>query len=131
MQFSIELLPAPFGPMIARISCSRTSKLMSVSALTPPKRRLMLRTSRTTSPMRRARPARVGPRRRLAIARAAPAAASDAAAPSCRPPRHRERLRVDDLQVGRDLAGAAVLERHLGLDVLSSSPRVERVDERG
>ena len=33
-----RVLPAPFGPMMARISCSRTSKETSVSALTPPKR---------------------------------------------------------------------------------------------
>ena len=38
MTLSIELLPAPFGPMIARTSCSSTLKLMLVSALTPPNR---------------------------------------------------------------------------------------------
>src|SRR6185436_10446638 len=54
MTLSIELLPAPFGPMMARTSCSRTSKLMSVSAFTPPKRRLMFCTSRMTSPIWRA-----------------------------------------------------------------------------
>ena len=53
MQLSIELLPAPFGPMIARISCSLTSNVMSVSAFTPPKWRLMFLTSRMTSPMGR------------------------------------------------------------------------------
>ena len=52
MQLSMLLLPAPFGPMMARISCSRTLKLMSVSAFTPPKARLMFLTSRMTSPMR-------------------------------------------------------------------------------
>jgi hypothetical protein len=39
MQLSMELLPAPLGPMMARISCSRTLKEMSVSAFTPPKRK--------------------------------------------------------------------------------------------
>ena len=39
--FSIELLPAPLGPMMERISCSRTLKLISVRAFTPPKRREM------------------------------------------------------------------------------------------
>ena len=53
MQLSIELLPAPLGPMMARISCSRTSKLMSVSALTPPKLSEMFFTSRMTSPILR------------------------------------------------------------------------------
>jgi hypothetical protein len=51
MQFSIELLPAPLGPMMARISCSFTLKEMSVSAFTPPKRKLMFFTSRMTSPI--------------------------------------------------------------------------------
>ena len=50
MQLSIELLPAPFGPMMARISPSRTSKLMSVSAFTPPKASEMFDTSRITLP---------------------------------------------------------------------------------
>ena len=51
MQLSMELLPAPLGPMMARISCSRTSKEMSVSALTPPKLSEMFFTSRMTSPI--------------------------------------------------------------------------------
>src|SRR6516162_6697280 len=33
----IEVLPAPFGPMMARISPLRMSKETSLSALTPPK----------------------------------------------------------------------------------------------
>jgi len=37
MQLSIELLPAPLGPIIALISCSKTLKEMLVIALTPPK----------------------------------------------------------------------------------------------
>ena len=36
MTLSIELLPAPFGPMIARISPWRISKLMPLSATMPP-----------------------------------------------------------------------------------------------
>ncbi len=51
MQLSMELLPAPLGPMMERISCSRTSNEMSVSAFTPPKRRLMFLMSRMTSPI--------------------------------------------------------------------------------
>src|SRR6187399_102892 len=95
MQLSIELLPAPFGPMMARISCSRTSKVMSESALTPPKRRLMFCTSRTTSPERRVL---IGRSRRAAHRREGPG--------------------VDDLQRRRDLADAAVLELDRGLDEL-------------
>ena len=37
MTLSIEVLPAPFGPMMARISPFLTSKEMSVIAFTPPK----------------------------------------------------------------------------------------------
>jgi len=51
MQLSMELLPAPLGPMMARISCSFTLNEMSVSAFTPPNRRLMFLTSRMTSPI--------------------------------------------------------------------------------
>src|SRR5215218_7160952 len=36
MQLTIEVLPAPFGPMIENSSPSRIAKLTSVSALTPP-----------------------------------------------------------------------------------------------
>ena len=44
MQFSIDDLPAPLGPMMARISPLAMSKLMSVSAFTPPNDRLMFST---------------------------------------------------------------------------------------
>eukprot|EP01022_Parablepharisma_sp_SALTPOND_P036534 TRINITY_DN997_c0_g4_i1.p1 TRINITY_DN997_c0_g4~~TRINITY_DN997_c0_g4_i1.p1 ORF type:complete len:1552 (+),score=442.93 TRINITY_DN997_c0_g4_i1:2334-6989(+) len=53
MTLIIELLPAPLGPMMARISCSRTSKEISVRARTPPKDSEMFCRSRMTSPMRR------------------------------------------------------------------------------
>ena len=53
MQFSIDDLPAPLGPMMARISPLRMSKLMSVSAFTPPNDRLMLSTDKSTSPKER------------------------------------------------------------------------------
>src|ERR1700722_594986 len=36
MTFSRELLPAPFGPMIARISPVSTAKSTSATAVTPP-----------------------------------------------------------------------------------------------
>src|SRR6188508_3035723 len=106
MQLSIELFPAPFGPMMARISCSRTSKVMSESAFTPPKRRLMFCTSRTTSPERRA-----------VIGRS-----------RCAPDR-REGLGVDDLQRRRDLADATVLEADGGLDELLGLARIEGIDQ--
>jgi hypothetical protein len=46
-------LPAPFGPMIARISPSRMSKEMSLIASTPPKRSVMFFISITTPPILR------------------------------------------------------------------------------
>ena len=53
MTLSIEDLPAPFGPMMARISPSRMSKEMSVIAFTPPKRRVMFFISIRTGPILR------------------------------------------------------------------------------
>jgi hypothetical protein len=52
MTLSIDVLPAPFGPMMARISPLRTSKEMSVIAFTPPKRSETFFTSIKTSPGR-------------------------------------------------------------------------------
>ena len=57
MQFSIDDLPAPLGPMMARISPFMMSKLMSVSAFTPPNDRLIFSTASSGSLNRRARPA--------------------------------------------------------------------------
>jgi hypothetical protein len=54
MTFSIDDLPAPFGPMIAQSSRLRTSKLTSESAFTPPNASEMFSTESRTSPMARA-----------------------------------------------------------------------------
>src|SRR5215210_2175063 len=56
MQFSIEVLPAPFGPMMARISLLRISKDTSVSAFTPPKPSDTFSTASSTSPLGRGGP---------------------------------------------------------------------------
>src|SRR5215207_6025076 len=106
MQLSIELLPAPFGPMIARISCSRTLNVISERAFTPPKRRLMFWTSRATSPE---------PRAVIGRSRGAPDRG--------------EGLRLDDPQGCRDLADAAVLEPDCGLHELLGLARVEGLDQ--
>src|SRR6187455_2452080 len=45
MQLTIEVLPAPFGPMMENSSPSFTPKETSVSARTPPKRNDTSRTS--------------------------------------------------------------------------------------
>src|SRR5882672_4783096 len=49
MQLTIEVLPAPFGPIIENSSPSFTPKLTSVSARTPPKRSDTPRTSKACS----------------------------------------------------------------------------------
>src|ERR1700679_2846799 len=49
MQLTIEVLPAPLGPMIENSSPDLTPKLTSVSARTPPKRNDTPRTSNVWS----------------------------------------------------------------------------------
>src|SRR5579862_7655896 len=49
MQLTMEVLPAPLGPMMENSSPSRTPKLTSVSARTPPNRRDTPRASRISS----------------------------------------------------------------------------------
>src|SRR5580704_7726194 len=49
MQLTIEVLPAPLGPMIENSSPSRMVKLTSVSARTPPNRNDTPRTSNVVS----------------------------------------------------------------------------------
>src|SRR5579862_6362549 len=49
MQLTIEVLPAPLGPMIENSSPGLTAKLTSVSARTPPKRSETPRTSNVWS----------------------------------------------------------------------------------
>src|SRR5664279_1714954 len=98
MTLSIELLPAPFGPMIARISCSRTSKLTSEIARTPPNASEMCSSFKMTSPIARTPP--------------------DIESGRLSRRRCRESLRVLDPEVRRDDAAAAVLEFNLRLDVL-------------
>src|ERR1700686_4277673 len=112
MTLSSELLPAPLGPMIALISCSRTSSEMSLSALTPPKASDTPSRRRTESPI-----ARTAVMRRWRSSRRLGRAGG-------------ERLRLGDLQVSGNDAGAGVLELHLGLDVLHGPARIERVDQR-
>src|ERR1700730_774155 len=50
MTLSIDVLPAPFGPMMARISPLRMSKETSLSALTPPNASDTFSTDRIASP---------------------------------------------------------------------------------
>src|SRR6478672_9172035 len=50
MMLSIEVLPAPFGPIMARISPLRISNDTSLTAFTPPNDSETLSTARSTSP---------------------------------------------------------------------------------
>src|SRR5258708_32979705 len=118
MTLSIELLPAPLGPMIARTSCSRTSKDTSCSAFTPPNESETLSTERTTSPIFRDACSRCACGADIRIA----------AMRSCRLLRRRgfEGLCVGNPQIGGDLAGAAVFVAHLRFDVHRPAAVVER-----
>src|SRR5262245_35254901 len=117
MTLSIEDLPAPLGPMMARISPLRTSKLTSVNAFTPPNASEMLSTESRTSPSVRVAVI-VG--RRLKRT----ASASDSS-----PSRLHQHFRLADRHIGADDAGAAILELDRGLDELRWLPRIQRVDQ--
>src|SRR5690348_1705890 len=105
--------PAPFGPMMARISCSRTSKDTACSATTPPKESEMPSTSRIGPPT--VLPTAVSQGR----GSGGLAARGDAESPC-----------VHDRQVRRDRSRAAVLEAHLRFEEAVIRLRVERVDQR-
>src|SRR5579871_2880123 len=49
MQLTMEVLPAPLGPMMENSSPSRTAKLTSVNARTPPNRKDTPRAARISS----------------------------------------------------------------------------------
>src|ERR1700751_221094 len=114
MTFSIELLPAPLGPMIARISCSRTSKLMPDRAFTPPNESEIPWSRSTTSPMFRREI--MGERRCLR-----------SRLRGC----SREMLRGGNCQIRGDHSAAAILELHLGLNVLPVLAVVQGIDQHG
>src|SRR5258706_14976798 len=117
MTLSTEDLPAPFGPMMARISCWRTPNDTPGSATTPPK------ASETSSISRMAAPTFL------------PAFMSlrEAGPVSRRLPRRGDTVGpcLHDSQVGRDRTRAAVLEAHLRLDEAARLVRVEGIDQHG
>src|SRR5215469_7335637 len=115
MTFSIEVLPAPLGPMIARISCSRISRLIPVSARMPPKERVMSLAVRTASPM--------------CLLVVIPGCSARLAQRHAVVVRGRHPRRLADLEVGREAPLAAVLEGHLAVDVDDVAAAIERVDE--
>src|SRR5829696_6576348 len=119
MQFSIDVLPAPFGPMMARISPLRISNETSVNACTPPKPSDTLSTASRMSPF-----VMIGPSGALM----APSKASRSLLQHRRG--DRVGLHVADLHPRRDDALAAVLEGDLGADVGLLRAVVEGLDER-
>src|SRR5262249_44056113 len=144
MTLSIEVLPAPFGPMMARISPLRISKETPATALTPPKASDTFSTASSTLPatiscslgalMPRLRECDDAAR---AIGSLCPLShrereRTEGAARSCRllHRRHRHGLHVADFDGGRELALAAVLERHLGGNVGLARAVIERHDQR-
>src|SRR5262249_55814001 len=111
MTLSIEDFPAPFGPMIARTSCSRTSNDTPWSATTPPKASETSSTSRTGFPS--FLPSLISGAGSRRLARVVSVG-----------------LRVQDAQVGGHGADAAVLEAHLRFDEAARLAGIERADER-
>src|SRR5436309_11096758 len=119
MTLSSEVLPAPFGPMMARISPLRMSKETPLIALTPPKASDTFSTASSTSPATTSGPLgalmprflRARSRRLLHL-------------------RHRHGGNVANLDARGKHALAAVLERHLGRDIGLGRAAVERRDQR-
>src|SRR5438128_3490029 len=64
MQLRSVVLPAPFGPMMPRMSPSSTPKLTPASALTPPKRLLTSLTASKVTPAPTLSPHPALPRKR-------------------------------------------------------------------
>src|SRR5688572_26893978 len=103
--------------MMARTSCSRTSKDTSVSAFTPPKASDTPSTARTTSPIARSVAARSFRFMRPAL--------------SCSRLRgqRREGLGGVHAQLGAHEARAPVLEAHLRLDHAALDPGIQGVHD--
>src|SRR5262245_52167440 len=144
MTLSSEVLPAPFGPIMERISPLRISKETPATALTPPKASDTFSTASSTLPATMSCSLGALIQRLRACDDATRAAGSlcslshrerertEVAARSCcfLHRRHRHRLHVADFDAGGEHALAAVLERHLGGNVGLARPAVERCDQR-
>src|ERR1700692_3468776 len=98
--------------MMARISRSRTPKLIPVRAFTPPKQSETSSTASNTAPLLRP-------------------AVMPGSWPSCCLPRvgSGQGFRLLDPQIGGDHAAAPILELHQRLDVLHVLVRIQRVDQ--
>src|SRR5215470_9200612 len=118
MTLSIEVLPAPFGPMMARISPLRISNETPLTAFTPPKASETPSTASRTSPAAISCPLGALMRRLRGSCRLLHRAG------------HRHGHRVADLDARGQHAFAAVLEGHLGRDGGFGRAVVERRDQR-
>src|SRR5450759_3101390 len=149
MMFSIDVLPAPFGPMMARISPLRMSKETSLTAFTPPNDSEIFSTDKSTSPTATSgplgalivrlplsypSPERGGSARSAGVGsllREPPPAATERGTARLQ---HRgdDRLglHVADFDPRADRPFAAVLERHLGRDIGFLGAVIERLDQR-
>src|SRR5438477_9033200 len=135
MTLSSEVLPAPFGPMMARISPLRMSKETPLIALTPPKASDTFSTASSTSPATTSGPLGALMPRFHKCDERYPGRGSGPSArhPSSRRLLHRRQRHggnVANLDARRKRALAAVLERHLGRDVGLARTAVERRDQR-
>src|SRR5262249_19881596 len=143
MTLGSEVLPAPFGPIMARISPLRTSKETPATALTPPKASDTFSTASSTLPATMS--CSLGaliPRLRACddATRAAGSLRSlshgarkrtEVAARSCcfLHRRHRHRLHVADFDAGREHALPAVRERPPGASGGRRRAAVEGCDQ--
>src|SRR5579885_1058784 len=121
MILSIDVLPAPFGPMIARISPLRISNETSLTALTPPKDSDTFSTESSTSPTATSGPLGALMRRLRASYPC-----------SCRLPhcwRRRLDLHIADFDPRLDHPFATILEGDLGGDVGFRRAAVQRLDQ--
>src|SRR4051812_32727063 len=127
MTLSIEVLPAPFGPMMARISPFLTSNDTSRIACTPPNDNdtFSIESRISSAATSLTDGALMSTRRSFVLGMRGKT--------SCRLP-HRGRGRdsghVADFHPRRKHALAAVLEGHLGRDVGLLRAVIERVDQR-
>src|SRR6266478_4113323 len=118
MMLSSEVLPAPLGPMMARISPLRMSKETPLTALTPPKASDTFSTASSTSPATTSGPlGALMPRLRARSRRLLHH-------------RHRNGRSVANLHARGKRALASVFERHLGRDGGLVRTAVERRDQR-
>ena len=126
MTLSMEVLPAPFGPMMARISPLRMSNETPVTAFTPPndERDVLDRDSSASRPCAAARYS-ADSALPHAAAFTPPLSRGSAAR------RHADLQRSPNLDARREHAFAAVFERDLGRDVGFARAVVERLDQRG